>query len=157
MITSMNIFVKVNKTYILLLFVLVLSLLSACSKQAPVVNTPITSTPPNRVDVVYFYDSEICHCQGVIGDNINAILFVNFNGELTSGKLTFKSLDLADKENTTISHKYGATPESLFINIVRANNAHFVAVPEITLVKDDDEALDRLITARIQRYLAGEE
>ncbi len=152
----MDIFIKSNKTYFLLLSLLALGLISACSKQAPV-NTMITSTPPDRVDVVYFYDSEICHCQGVIGDNINATLFVNFNGELTSGKLTYHSLDLNDSKNVAVAKKYGATPESLFINIVRGNNEHFIAVPEITLVKDDDEALDRLIAARIQRYLAGEE
>ena len=149
----MNIFGKVNTTHLLLLSLALLVLLSACSNQAP---TAEPLNPPDRVDVLYFYDSDICHCQGVIGDNINATLFVNYNGELTSGKLTYQSLDLADNKNTTIARKYDATPESLFINIVRANDEHFIAVPEITLVKDDDEALDRLVKNRIQQALDGE-
>ena len=153
----MNKFVKTFKTYIPLILMLAINLISACSQPVPATNTPVAPlTPPDRVDVVYFYDSEICHCQGVIGDNINATLFVNFNGELTSGKMTYQSLDLADKANTTITHKYGATPESLFINIVRANNEHFIAVPEIMLVKDDDNALDRLVKNRVQQALDGE-
>jgi len=151
----MKIFAKAKKTNILLLSLLMLSLLSACNQSAPVADTQ-APTPPDRVDILYFYDSDICHCQGVIGDNINATLFVNFNGELTSGKLTYKSLDLNDRKNATVAYKYGATPESLFINIVRGNNEHFIAVPEIMLVKDDDNALDRLVKNRIQQALDGE-
>jgi hypothetical protein len=152
----MRIFVKANRTYILLISLLALGLLSACSNSVTATTPKEPLGPPDRVDLVYFYDSQICHCQGVIGDNINATLFVNFNGELTSGKMTYQSLDLADKANTTITHKYGATPESLFINIVIANNEHFIAVPEIMLVKDDDNALDRLVKNRIQQALDGE-
>ena len=153
----MRIFVKANRTCLLLVSLLALGLLSACSSATPAANQPQEPLgPPDRVDLVYFYDSQICHCQGVIGDNINATLFVNFNGELTSGKLTYKSLDLNDRKNATVAYKYGATPESLFINIVRANNEHFIAVPEIMLVKDDDNALDRLVKNRIQQALDGE-
>jgi hypothetical protein len=43
------------------------------------------------------------------------------------------------------------------VNIVRAGKEHIIALPEILLVKDDNEALDRLINNRITRYLAGEE
>jgi len=153
----MNKFVKTFKTYIPLILMLAINLISACSQPVPATNTPVAPlTPPDMVDILYFYDSDICHCQGVIGDNINATLFVNFNGELTSGKLTYKSLDLNDGKNATVAYKYGATPESLFINIARGNNEHFIAVPEITLVKDDDDALDRLVKNRIQQALDGE-
>jgi hypothetical protein len=82
---------------------------------------------------------------------------VNFGGDLASGKLTFQSIDLNDKNNATIAYKYGATSLSLFINIVRINTEHVIAVPEISLVKDDEPALERLINNRIQRYLDGEE
>jgi len=153
----MNIFVKANKIYILLLSLLAFGLLSACSNLVPATTSKESSDPPDRVDIVYFYKGEDCHCQEVVGDNINANLFINFNGELTSGKLTFQSLNLDDKENATIAYKYGATPVSLFINIVRADNEHFIAVPEILLVKDDDEALDKLVNTRIRGYLEGEE
>jgi len=153
----MSVFVRFNRTHFLLLSLLVLALLAGCSSTVPATDeSKEQPVPPDRVDVVYFYDSKVCHCQGVIGDNINATLFVNFNGELTSGKLTYQSLDLDDQKNTTIANKYSATPESLFINIVRGTNEHFIAVPEITLVKDDDDALDRLVKNRIQQALDGE-
>jgi hypothetical protein len=154
----MNIFVKANKIYILLLSLLALGLLSACYNPAPTTNIPKEPLgPPDRVDVVYFYKGEDCHCQEVVGENIQATLFVNYNIELTSGKLTFQSLNLDDKKNATIAYKYDATPVSLFINIVRADREHIIAVPEIFLVKDDDEALDKLVNTRIQQALDGEE
>jgi hypothetical protein len=154
----MNIFVKANKICILLLSLLLFGLLSACSSPAPAANPPKEPLgPPDRVDVVYFYKGEDCHCQEVVGENIQATLFVNFNIELTSSKLTFQSLNLDDKENATIAYKYDATPVSLFINIVRADTEHIIAVPEILLVKDDDEALDKLVNARIRQGLDGEE
>jgi hypothetical protein len=154
----MNTFGKANKIYLLLLSLLALGLLSACSSPTPAANPANEpSIPPDRVDVVYFYKGEDCHCQEVVGENIQATLFVNYNIELTSGKLTFQSLNLDDTENAAIAYKYDATPESLFINIVRADREHIIAVPEIFLVKDDDEALFKLVNTRIQQALDGNE
>jgi hypothetical protein len=153
----MKILINANKTYILLLSLLAFVLLSACANPVPATTPKEPLVPPDRVDVIYFYKYEDCPCQEVVGEHINTTLFMNFNGELSSGKLTFQSLNLDDKENVTIANKYGATPVSLFINIVRANNEHIIAVPEIFLVKDDEPALGRLINGRIQRYLDGEE
>lgn len=154
----MKVSVNANKTYILLLSLLAFALLSACSKPAPATDTQVAPPgPPDRIDMVYFYDSKICHCQIAPGEHIQGTLFVNFNGEQTSGKLTYRSIDLADKNNAAIISKYGATSQSLFVDLVKAGNERTIAIPEFLLVKDDDEALDRLITGRIQRYLAGEE
>jgi hypothetical protein len=154
----MNAFVRTGKIYIPLIFMLALSLMSACSQSAPTTATqPAVPVPPDRVDVVYFYDSKICQCQIAPGERIRSDLFINFGGELSSGKLTFQSIDLASTDNATIATKYGATSQSLFVNIVRAGKEHIIALPEILLVKDDNEALDRLINNRITRYLAGEE
>jgi hypothetical protein len=154
----MNIFMKTNKVYLLLLFLLALGLLTACSSPARIANSPQEPPiPPDRVDVVYFYSGEECHCQEVVGNDINGILIMYFNGELTGGKLTFQSLDLDDNKNTTMAQKYGATPQSLFINIVRGDTEHIIAVPEILLVKDDFVSLDNLVNTRIQKALDGEE
>lgn len=153
----MKIFVTANKIYILLLFLLAFALLSACSNPVPATIPKEPPVPPDRVDVIYFYDSKICQCQAAPGEHVQSTLFINFNGDLASGKLTFQSIDLNDKNNATIAYKYGATSLSLFINIVRTNTEHIIAVPEIVLVKDDEPALERLINSRIQRYLSGEE
>jgi hypothetical protein len=154
----MKILTKANRIYTLLLFLLALGWLTACSNPAQPSN-PVKEpvSPPDRVDVVYFYDSEICHCQIAPGERIQSTLFINFGGDLASGKLTYQSVDLNDANNASIITKYGATSQSLFLNVVRGDTEQIVAVPEILLVKDDNDALDRLVINRVTRYLAGEE
>lgn len=154
----MKIFTRANRIYILLLFLLALGWLTACSNQAQSsgpVKEPVS--PPDRVDVVYFYDSEICHCQIAPGERMQSTLFINFGGDLASGKLTYQNIDLNDTNNEAIINKYGATSQSLFLNVIRGNTEQIVAVPEILLVKDDNEAIDRLIISRVTRYLSSEE
>ena len=154
----MNILVKANRTHVLLLCLLTLSLLSACSNPGPAATPPSEPpAPPDRVDVVYFYDSRICNCQIAPGEHIKTTLFVNFNREQAAGKLTYQMVDLNDKNNNATIIKYGAVSLSLFINVLRANTENIIAVPEISLVKDDNEALDRLVNNRIREYLYGEE
>ena len=152
----MKIFTKSNGICVLVLSLL--ALVSACSnpgREATTTDKPIS--PPDRVDVVYFYDSDICSCQIAPGDQIQGTLFINFNGDLISGKLTYQSVDLTDQKNAAIISKYGATSQSLFINLVRGGSERIIAMPEMLVVKDDDEALSRLIITRIQLYLDGEE
>lgn len=156
----MNAFMKANKIHILLLSLLALGLLSACSGTSPEANTPEEPLgPPDRIDVVYFYDSKACLCYAVVGADIQSTLFLHFGGELTSGKLTLQCIDLNSDNNTAIANKYGATgtPLSLFINIVRGETEEIIAVPEIWLVKDDNRALDRLVSNRVSEYLAEQE
>jgi hypothetical protein len=152
----MKIFVNANKIYILLLSLLAFALLSACSNPVPAATPKEPLSPPDRVDLVYFYDSKICRCQIAPGERIQSTLFINFGGELASGKLTYQSIDLNDANNAATANKYGATSQSLFINVVRGDAEHIIAVPEILLVKDDDEAIDRLVNNRIRAYLDGE-
>ena len=128
--------------------------MTACSSAEPVPEAQSTPTPPDRVDIVYFYDSNICHCQIAPGERIQSDLFINFSGDLASGKLTYKAVDLAT-DNTTIAARYGATEQMLFLNIVRGDQEQIVPMPELILVKDDEAALDRLINNRIPLYLSG--
>jgi len=133
---------------------LLLSFVGACSNVAPAEDAQVPSTPPDRVDVVYFYDSKICQCQIAPGERIQSDLFINFGGDLGSGKLTYKAIDLAT-DNTTMAARYGTTEQSLFLNIVRGDQEQIVPLPELFLVKDNEEALDRLINNRIPLYLSG--
>jgi hypothetical protein len=147
---------KMKIIHILLLSFFLFGLLSSCAEPEGVDISKEPLSPPDRVDVVYFYDSEICHCQIAPGERIQSDLFINFSGELAIGKLTYQAIDLAT-DNTTMAAKYGATSQSLFVNIVRAGKEQIIAMPELLLVKDDSEAIDRLINNRIREYLDGTE
>ena len=153
----MNIFVKANKIYILLLSLLALGLLSACSNPAPTTTPPNEpSGPPDRVDVVYFQQGKPCHCIPVVGEAIQATMFIYFQEEQSSGKLTFQVVDLDKKENTDIAKKYNAAPFSLFINVVRGNSEYIVAVPEIWLPTGGGrDNLEEFLKSKIKKSLSG--
>jgi hypothetical protein len=154
----MNIFVNANKIYILLLSLLVFGLLSACSSPSPAANpTKKPLGPPDRVDIVYFHLGEACHCMDPTGECIYATVWLNFQDELASGKLTFQRLKLDDTHNANIAAKYNATPFSLFINIVRGDTEHIIAVPEIWPIRYESEALAELVKSKIRQSLEGNE
>jgi hypothetical protein len=153
----MNISGKANRTYLLLLSLLALGLLSACSNPVPAATPPNElSGPPDRVDIIYFQQGKPCHCIAVVGETIQAITVVYFSEQLASGKLTLQMIDLDKKENAAIAKKYNAAPFSLFINVVRGDSEHIVAVPEIWLPtgggRDD---LEEFLKSKIEKSLSG--
>jgi hypothetical protein len=154
----MNISVKANGTYLLLLSLLALGLLSACSNQAPAAEpTKESLGPPDRVDVVYFHVGEACYCMDPMGERIYTTVWLDFQDELASGKLTFQRLKLDDTNNANIAAKYNATPVSLFINIVRGDTEHIIAVTEIWPIRYESEALEELVKSKIRQSLEGKE
>jgi len=153
----MSIFVKFNKTYLLLLSLLALGLLSACSNSVTATTPKEPLGPPDRVDVVYFQQGKPCHCIAAVGETIQATMFIYFQEEQSSGKLTFQVVDLDKKENTDIAKKYNAAPFSLFINEVRGNSEHIVAVPEIWLPTGGGrDNLEEFLKSKIEKSLSGE-
>lgn len=145
---------KVNLIYVTLLALLAVSLLSACSNQAFVANPPEKLLgPPDRVEVVYFHLGEACHCMDPTGSCIHATVFINFQEEIADGRLTFQRLKLDDEDNAAIAKKYNATPFSLFINVVRGDTEHIIAVPEIWPIRYESEALEELVNSKIRQSL----
>jgi len=154
----MSILGKTNKTYFLLLSLLLFGLLSACSSPAPAANPAKEPLgPPDRVDVVYFQQGKPCHCIAVVGETIQAITVVYFSEQLASGKLTLQMIDLDKKENAAIAKKYNAAPFSLFINEIREDSEHIVAVPEIWLpTGGGTDNLEEFLKNKIEKSLSGE-
>ena len=152
----MNIPGKANGAYLLVLSILVFGLLSACTGPAAE-PTKGPLGPPDRVDVVYFHVGEACACMDSMGDCIQSTLFLNFQDELASGRLTFQRLKLDDEDNATLALKYNATPVSLFINVVRGDAEHIIAVPEIWPIRYESDALEELVKSKIRQSLEGKE
>ena len=153
----MNIFVKANKIYILLLSLLALGLLSACSNPVPAATPKEPSGPPDRVDIVYFQQGKPCHCIAVVGETIQTTMFLCFQDEQSSDKLTFQMVDLDKNENAAIAKKYNAAPFSLFINVVTGDSEHIVAVPEIWLPTGGGrDNLEEFLKSKIEKSLNGE-
>jgi len=154
----MSILGKANKTYLPLLSLMLFGFLSACSSPAPAANPPQEPLgPPDRVDIVYFQQGKPCHCIAVVGETIQATMFLYFQEEQSSGKLTFQVFDLDKNENAAIAKKYNAAPFSLFINVVTGDSEHIVAVPEIWLPTGGGrDNLEEFLKSKIEKSLSGE-
>jgi len=153
----------------LLLAISIIGVLCACGGQTSATSTPTDSSmtsgiasssdeplgPPGRVDVVYFTRSKPCHCIAVVGDTIQATVFLYFQDEQSSGKLTFQMVDLDDPKNAFIAKKYNASTFSLFINEVSGKNEKIIAVTELWSTPRD--AIEELVKHKIEQSLNGSE
>jgi len=154
----MNIPIKANNIFLPLLVLSVVVLLCACDSPTTAPNPPEEPLgPPDRIDIVYFQQGKPCHCIAVVGETIQATMFLYFQDEQSSGKLTFQMVDLDKKENTAIAKKYNAAPFSLFINEIREDSEHIVAVPEIWLPTGGGrDNLEEFLKSKIEKSLSGE-
>jgi hypothetical protein len=84
--------------------------------------TPIAGQPqsllPNRVDVIYFHVNQRCVTCLCFEQQVNHVIEAYFGDAITSGKLTYRVLNIQKTENAAIARKYGAVGSQLFINTV---------------------------------------
>jgi len=74
---------------------------------------------------------------------------------MSSGKLTFKSVDVQDASNAAIIEKFGAYTSQLFINTVTGDTEHIEHVTEIWQFIGNDEAFCQLVKTKIEKALEG--
>ena len=146
---------KVKTWSSFLLIILAAGMLCTCGSPAPEApSTPDTSpVPADRVEVVYFHRAQ--RCQGCIYAEAGTryTLETYFSDELASGKLTFKTVNVEDKENAPIIKKYGAFTSSLFINTITDGTDHIEEVTDIWLVLGNDKAFVEVVKSNIERSL----
>jgi len=155
----MTMLTKVKIWSSFLLTILVAGMLCACGSPAPEVpsTSDTSSTPADKVEVVYFHRAQRCYSCIYAEAGTRYTLETYFEDELASGKVTFETFDVGDKENAAIVKKYGAFTSSLFINTIRDGTDHIEEVTDIWLVLDNDEAFIKVVRSKIERSLKGEE
>jgi len=115
-----------------------------------------SSSPADRVEVVYFHRTQQCYSCRYAEEGTRHTVETYFGDELANGKVTFQSIDVQDEANTEIINKYGAYTSSLFINTIKDSSDHIEQVTDIWLVIGDDEAFVELVKSKIQKSLNGE-
>jgi len=122
-------------------------------REYPTSDTP--SVAVDRVEVVYFHRTQRCYSCLYAGDGIRYTVETYFKDELASGKVTFKVLNVEDKENAAIVKKYGAFTSSLFINTIRDGTDHIEEVRDIWFLLGNDEAFVEAVRSKIEKSLKG--
>jgi hypothetical protein len=118
---------------------------------------PATSTEPeNRVDVVYFHPKRRCGTCVSIEIRTKEILEKNFKDAMDSGKITFRSYELDDPQNTDIVNKYGAVSSQLFINIVKNGSENIKHIEDVWMpqILNDGVAFDEFMDELLSQSLA---
>lgn len=115
-----------------------------------------SSGPADRIEVVYFHRTQQCYSCRYAEEGTRYTVETYFNEELTSGKLTFQSIDVQDEVNADIVNKYGAYGSQLFINTIKDGSDHIEQVTDIWLVLGDDEAFAEVVKSKIEKSLNGE-
>lgn len=146
------------KVFCLLLISLLFGLFNACGSQDAGTATIASSSdkglsPIPRVDVFYFTRGQPCHCIAEVAEIIQDAVLAEFNGELTSGKLTFQIVDLHDATKGDIIRKCNAHTYSLFICEVNGDSERIYEVREIWSTPRD--AIGDLVTGKIEKSLNG--
>jgi len=112
--------------------------------------------PADRVDVVYFHRTQRCYSCIYAEDGIRYTVETYFADELASGKVTFKVINVQDKENADIVKKYGASYLTLFVNTVRGGTDHIEEVTDIWFLIGNDEEFTEVVKNKIEKSLEGE-
>lgn len=163
----MNRFGKATHIFVLLLLVLMVFALLACSNSMdfePPVSTPqateVTATPQTPpsdktswVEVVYFHRSNRCNGCIYAEDATNYTIQTYFGAELASGELVFKVYDLQDEANAKSVEKYAAHSSSLFINEIKNGTDQIEEITDIWTKLGRDEAFIEVIKTAIDEHL----
>jgi hypothetical protein len=116
-----------------------------------------SSSPADRVDVVYFHRTQRCHTCLYAEEQTRYTLETYFKDELDSGKLTFQSINVEDEANADILEKYNNPSYlTLCINTVIGGTDHIEEVTDIWLVIGNDEAFDEIVKSKVEKSLSGE-
>lgn len=109
----------------------------------------------DRVDVVYFHRAQRCHSCTYAEEQTIYTLETYFSEELTSGIVTFQSVNVQDDANAALIDKYGAYTSQLFINTVQGDTESIEEVIEFWQFIEDDEGFSSLIITKITEALEG--
>jgi hypothetical protein len=116
-----------------------------------------SSSPADRVDVVYFHRTQRCYTCLYAEEQTRYTLETYFKDELASGNVTFQVINVEDEANADILEKYNNPSYlTLCINTVRDGTDHIEQVTDIWLVIGNDEAFVKIVKDKIEESLAGE-
>jgi hypothetical protein len=124
----------------------------------PVANnsTGNSTSPADRVDVVYFHRTQRCYSCTYMEDASRHTVETYFADELASGKVTFQVFNVEEEQNADIVEEYQASYLSLYINTVKDGTDHIELVTDLYTLIGNDEAFAETLKSKIEKSLTGD-
>lgn len=135
---------------------LVLSLmLTACYGQNKK-NTKKQVPSVSKIEVLDFHSTHRCMTCNAIEANTRYTLETYFSKELKSGKITFQSVNVDEKENEKLAEKFEASGTSLFFNIQKNGKEKQVDLTDFAFMYGKDkEKFSTELKSKIDKELSN--
>lgn len=114
------------------------------------------TSPPDRLEIVYFHRANPCHCMAVVEGYIKQVIYLDFASEEASGKIVYRSVVSDDPANKELVKKYRAYLFQLFFTEYRGKQERTYPVDQIWALRDDPEKLKSFLRETIAKSLKGE-
>ena len=114
----------------------------------------IVTAQENKLEVIDFYGTHRCITCEAIEANTQYTLETFFKDELASGKITFKLINVDEKENYDMAEKFEATGTALFFNVIVDHKETIIDLTDFAFMKGKDkEAFSEDLKLKIENEL----
>ena len=108
----------------------------------------------NKIEVIDFYSTHRCMTCNAIEANTIYTLEKYFTGELESGTITFKTVNVDEDENFNIAEKFEASGTALFLNVIVNGKETQINLTDFAFMNgNDQETFSLELKKRIEKQL----
>lgn len=109
----------------------------------------------NKIEVIDFHSTHRCMTCNAIEANTKFTLEEYFADDLESGKITFQSINIDEKENYAMAEKFQASGTSLFLNVIDDGKEVQINLTNLAFKKGKDKAaFSKELKRKIEKQLA---
>lgn len=143
-----------KKTWCFSVLVVTLSIFLISCDEKKKEQTPIKASKPNQVEVLDFYGKHRCKACISIEEKTKFTIETHFKEEVEKGLLSFRVINIDEKENDAITEIYGAYGTSLFINVIKDQKETHIDITDFAFKKEaNKEAFVEELKSKIQNEL----
>jgi hypothetical protein len=136
-----------NLFALLLLFLVTIALLPNASAQTPKENT---------IQILDFHSTHRCMTCNAIEKQTREVLNKHFSKELASGKITFQTMNVDEKSNSTLAQEFEASGTALFINVIQKGKSEKINLTQFAFMNANkkDDSFEKGIVEEVKKALA---
>jgi hypothetical protein len=114
-----------------------------------------SSGPADRIEVFHFHPTQQCYSCKTLGAYAEKTINESFSGEVESGRLIFRHVNIYLPENAELVKKYGVTGSSLWIGVYNASGFSKEENVNVWYKIDDETEYKIYLKGVIEKRLNG--
>jgi len=115
---------------------------------------PAITNSTNKIEVIDFYSTHRCKTCIAIENNTKYTLEKYFSDELSSGEITFQTINIDEKQNYAIAEKFEVAGTSLFLVVIQDEKETQINLTNFAFLKGKDKlAFSKELKSTISKQL----